>query len=108
VITLSKKQTLAVFAVVFATAMIVGSIASSSDNNMAFATNKKAKNAQAQTNTNQQALVCQSSGGISLGSGNGLLAGIGIGLSPNAGINLCSNTNTNNNAESGPQAATTN
>jgi hypothetical protein len=105
VISLTKKQSLAVFAVVFATAMIVGTVAAASDN-MAFATNKKAKNVKSQTNTNQQALVCQSSGGISLGSGNGLLAGIGIGLSPNAGVNLCSNTNTNNNAETGPQAST--
>jgi hypothetical protein len=107
VIVVSKKQTLAIFAVVFATAMIVGSIAAASDN-MAFATNKKTKQVKAQSNTNQQNLICQSSGGVSLGSGSsGLGVGIGAALSANAGINVCSNTNTNNNVDTGNQAGTT-
>ena len=105
---LNKQTSLAVFAVVFATAMIVGTFASASDN-MAFAKHgKKAKNAQAQSNGNSQSTNCAANGGFANGMGSGLLAGAGIGASINLGINACPNTNTNTNANTAPQFASAN
>jgi hypothetical protein len=107
VIVVSKKQTLAIFAVVFATAMIVGSIAAASDN-MAFATNKKTKQKMAQNTANSQSTTCSANGGPAFGTGTGLVAGVGAGISANIpGLNICPNFNTNNNVATGNQAATT-
>ena len=104
---LNRQTSLAIFAVVFATAMIVGSIAAASDN-MAFATHgKKTKQVKAQSNANSQSTTCNANGGPATGTGSGLLAGIGFANSTNTGINACFNTNTNNNVDTGNQAATT-
>ena len=103
---LNKQATLAIFAVVFATAMIVGSIAASSDN-MAFAHHgKKTKQVQAQKNANDQSTNCAANGGFATGTGVGLLAGTGAGVGGLGGINACFNTNANTNAATGSQAAT--
>ena len=105
---LNKQTTLAIFAVVFATAMIVGSIAAASDN-MAFATHgKKTKQVKAQSNANSQSTTCNANGGPATGTGSGLLLGIGAGISANIpGLNICPNANTNNNVATGNQASTT-
>ena len=105
---LNKQTSLAIFAVVFATAMIVGSIASSADN-MAFATHgKKTKQVKAQSNANTQSTNCAANGGPTTGTGvSGLGIGAGIAASLNTGINACFNTNTNNNVDTGNQFAQT-
>ena len=104
---LNKQATLAIFAVVFATAMIVGSIAASADN-MAFATHgKKTKQVDAQKNANDQSTSCAANGGPGIGAGTGLIAGTGAGVGGLGGLNLCFNTNANNNVDSGSQDATT-
>ena len=104
---LNKQTSLAVFAVVFATAMIVGSIASA--DNMAFATHgKKTKQVKAQSNANSQSTTCNANGGPATGTGSGLLLGIGAGISANIpGVNLCPNFNTNNNVDTAGQTAQT-
>ena len=56
--TVTKKQTsIAIFAVVFATAMIVGTLASATSDNMAFA--KKQRIAQSNSNNKVQAVFLQ-------------------------------------------------
>lgn len=105
-IKLNKQSSLVFVAVIFATAMIVGSIAAS--DNMVFATHKKVtKQVKAQNNANAQSTNCSANGGAATGTGSGLLAGIGFANSTNTGINACFNTNTNNNVDTGNQAATT-
>ena len=103
---LNKQTSLAVFAVVFATAMIVGTFASASDN-MAFATHgKKAKNVKSQSNSNSQSTNCAANGGPATGTGfGGLGIGAGVGASVNLGLNLCPNTNTNSNVDTAAQTA---
>ena len=98
---------MAIFTVVFAAALLAGTVAAASDN-MAFATHgKQIKQVKSQNAANQQTLVCQASGGVSIGSGSSALGiGLGAGVSPNAGVNLCFNANNNNNVDSGNQAAT--
>ena len=94
-IKLNKQSSLVLVAVIFATAMIVGSIAAS--DNMAFATYKKVtKQVRSQSNANAQSTSCAANGGAATGTGSGLLAGIGFANSTNTGINACFNTNTNN------------
>ncbi|MGN6707735.1 MAG: hypothetical protein ACTHKF_00105, partial [Candidatus Nitrosocosmicus sp.] len=91
-------------AVVFATAMIVGTIASA--DNMAFATHKKVKQKIGQSNTSEQGLTCSANGGFANGIGTGgLLAGIGAGIGGTGGLNLCFNTNPQTNANQGNIAA---
>ena len=90
---ITKKQTsLALIAVVFATAMIVGTLASVADNN-AFA--RQSIN---QKNINSQSTSCNTSGGsgISIGTTTSTATG-GAG----GAITGCTNTNTNNNVNSG-------
>ena len=102
---LNKQATLAIFAVVFATAMIVGSIAASSDN-MAFATHgKKTAQKMKQSNSNAQSTDCVANGGFATGTGVGLVTGTGAGVGGAGGINACFNTNANNNVGSGNQQA---
>ena len=105
-VTLNKKQTsLALVAVVFATAMIVGTIASA--DNMAFATHKKVKQKIGQSNAASQNTACSSNGGFANGIGTGgLLAGIGAGIGGPAGLNLCFNTNPQTNANTGNELVT--
>ena len=106
--TLSKKQSIAIFAIAFAAVMIVGTVAASASDNLVFATNKNTKQVKAQNNANQQRLICQSSGGISIGTGSsGLGLGTGAGVGGAGGANLCFNSNANTNAETGSQAAQT-
>jgi putative hemolysin len=105
---LNKQSSMVLVAVVFATAMIVGSIVASTSDNMAFATHKKVtKQVKSQSNANAQSTNCAANGGAATGTGSGLLAGIGFANSTNTGINACFNTNTNNNVDTGNQAATT-
>ena len=83
-VTVTKKQTsLALIAVVFATAMIVGTIASSSDN-LAFATGKKAKFKQSISEACQQD---QNSPVTTAGAVSPpVLSGINVGLCVNANL----------------------
>jgi hypothetical protein len=118
---LTKKQiALTLVIVAFAAAMIVGTVASATSDNLAFAKHKQkhhkhhkshgghnheSSNSVSQANSNRQSVVCQASGGISIGTGNGGIAGTGVAITPSAGINNCPNTNTNANANTGNQAA---
>ena len=119
---LNKKQiTLTLVIVAFAAVMIVGTVASATSDNLAFAKHKhkthhkhhkhhgsnvhKSSNSVNQANVNHQSTVCQASGGISIGTGNGGIAGTGVAVTPSAGFNNCPNTNTNANANTGNQAA---
>jgi hypothetical protein len=119
--TVTKKQTsIAIFAVVFATAMIVGTLASATSDNMAFAggNNRHSNNnhgnnnhgnnnhknnshgqSTAQTNNNDQRSLCIASGGISVA--NGLLAGISLGGNGGTITGSCNNLNSNTNANAG-------
>ncbi|MGN6560248.1 MAG: hypothetical protein ACTHJ2_06940 [Candidatus Nitrosocosmicus sp.] len=103
-VTLNKKQTsLALVAVVFATAMIVGTIASA--DNMAFATSKKVKQKIGESNSASQTTSCSANGGSGLGTGSALLLGAGIGAGGLGGLNLCFNTNPQTNINQGSTAA---
>jgi Ni/Co efflux regulator RcnB len=120
---LTKKQiALTLVIVAFAAAMIVGTVASATSDNLAFAKhkhkthhkhhkshgdhNKSTTQSKSQTNNNKQTLICQASGGVSIGQGTGGIAGTGIAVTPNAGTNLCTNNNSNTNVDTGSQGAT--
>ncbi|MGN6623982.1 MAG: hypothetical protein ACTHKK_07555 [Candidatus Nitrosocosmicus sp.] len=105
---ITKKQTVvALVAIAFASAMILSTIAPAVDNHMAFASkhHKHVKKVQktSQVNDSIQRMICQSSGGISLGSGNAGLLGLGIAAGGNGGVNICLNNNDQTNANSGSQ-----
>src|SRR5690349_19056192 len=105
-IKLNKQSSLVIVAVVFATSMIIGYIVSS--DNMTIGTHKKVtKQVKSQRNANAQSTNCSANGGSATGTGSGSLLGIGFANSTNTGINACFNTNTNNNVDTGNQAATT-
>ena len=94
--TVTKKQTsIAIFAVVFATAMIVGTLASATSDNMAFAK----KQSIAQSNSNTQSSVCNSPGGSA--SGFGFLAGFASGGTGGSPLVSCNNFNANTNPQQG-------
>ncbi len=107
--TVTKKQSsLAFVAVLFATAMIVGTIASATGDNMAFAGGhgshgKKGnhnKQSIGQSNTSSQSMNCSANGGSGFGSGSGLI-GIGAGVGGLGGLNLCFNSNPQTNINQG-------
>ena len=92
--TVTKKQTsIAIFAAVFVTAMIVGTLVSATSDNMAFATHKKIS----QKSHSSQKSFCNASGGVAIG--NGLFLGPFADGGENE--NSCNNTSTQNNANSG-------
>ena len=93
--TVTKKQTsIAIFAVVFATAMIVGTLASATSDNMAFAK----KQSIAQSNSNEQSSSCISPGGSA--SALGILAGARGGTGGLIAFS-CDNLNSNTNPNTG-------
>jgi hypothetical protein len=113
---ITKKQTaLAVVAVVFAAAMIVGTIAAASDQ-FAFAHHKKHHkkhherhngshddNSKSinQANAHTSSINCQSNGGSAIGTGNGGLIGVGAARGGNGGTNVCFDNNPQINANTG-------
>jgi hypothetical protein len=118
--TVTKKQTsLAVFAVIFATAMIAGTLASATSDNMAFAggnnrhhhghhwnnhhhsSSSGHDDSQkiSQSNSNHQESKCVSSGGVSVA--NGGLVGVSLGGTGGSIRNSCNNDSTQTNANSG-------
>jgi Ni/Co efflux regulator RcnB len=109
--TVTKKQTsIAVFAVIFATAMIAGTLASAASDNMAFANrnhhhhgnhhhNDSHDQSISQNNSNKQSSKCVASGGVSVA--NGGLVGVSIGGTGGSIRNSCNNDSTQTNANSG-------
>ena len=89
--TVTKKQTsIAVFAVIFATAMIVGTLASATVD---------ARQSISQSNSNHQESKCVASGGVSVANGGAL--GLSFGGSGGHIRNSCNNHSTQTNANSG-------
>jgi hypothetical protein len=95
---ITKKQTtLAVVAVVFAAAMIVGTIAAASDQ-FAFASSHKRIN---QVNKHSSNIHCETNGGSAISTGNGLLAGVGVAVAGHGGTNVCFDNNQQTNGNAG-------
>ncbi len=120
---ITKKQaSLALVAVIFATAMIVGTIAAAAADNMVLAKDGKkhkwhkkhhnnshngdsTKQSISQSNKSSQSLSCSANGGSGVGVGNGLLLGIGAGVGGSGGTNLCVNNNPQTNVNTGNNGA---
>ncbi|MGN6629616.1 MAG: hypothetical protein ACTHKJ_07020 [Candidatus Nitrosocosmicus sp.] len=114
---ITKKQTVvAIVAVVFASAMILGTIAAASDQS-AFAKHHKhhkhhkhsgdsTSQRISQTNAHSSSVNCQSNGGSAIGTGNGLVAGVGAGVGGNGGTNVCFDNNPQINANTGNNLVT--
>jgi mannitol-specific phosphotransferase system IIBC component len=120
---LNKKQVaLTLVIVAFAAAMVISTVVSATGDNLAFAKHHKHKKhkhhsngghnhttaqTKSQSNVNKQNVICQASGGVSIGQGTGGILGTGIAVTPNAGTNLCFNANSNTNADTGSQNGAT-
>ncbi|MGN6623981.1 MAG: hypothetical protein ACTHKK_07550, partial [Candidatus Nitrosocosmicus sp.] len=98
-------------AVVFASAMILGTIAAASDQS-AFAKHHKhhkhhkhsgdsTSQSIKQSNSHRSSVHCESNGGSAIGTGNGLGVGAGVAVGGNGGTNVCFDNNPQTNANSG-------
>ena len=97
---ITKKQTVvALVAIAFASAMILGTVAASSDQS-AFASHHKHQKIK-QTNAHRSSVHCESNGGSAISTGNGLVAGLGVSVAGNGGTNVCFDNNPQTNANSG-------
>ena len=97
IMTVTKKQTsIAIFAAVFVTAMIVGTLVSATSDNMAFARHNQIID---QSNSNSQSSKCKSPDGFA--SGHGFLGGFAKDGTGGAPLVLCNNFKTNVDAQQG-------